>query len=132
MNNSRLCHLNCIVIVKLQYLSTFAVFRAVCTVFSTWLSDYPEDFLSLSDPTCLLRIAPLLPTDTSGAEIKGRLLRIAEELSEKTLLSGSLSGQDICLFDKGNPSEFFFFCMFVTDSAGYCVTCSITSLPVSL
>ncbi|KTF73868.1 hypothetical protein cypCar_00046081, partial [Cyprinus carpio] len=65
--------------------------RAVCTVFSTWLSDYPEDFRSLNDPSCLLRLAPLLPGDTSGAEIKGRLLRIAEELREKTLLSGSLS-----------------------------------------
>lgn len=79
----------------MEYLFTFVVFRAVCTVFTTWLSDYPEDFRSLNDPSCLLRLAPLLPTDTSGAEIKGQLLRIAEELSEKTLLSGSLSGQDI-------------------------------------
>ncbi len=80
----------------------FAVFRAVCTVFSTWLRDYPEDFRSLNDPSCLLRLAPLLPTDTSGAEIKGRLLRITEELSEKTLLSGSLSG--ICsLYLQNSP-----------------------------
>ncbi len=90
----------------------FAVFRAVCTVFSTWLRDYPEDFRALNDPSCLLRLAPLLPTDTSGAEIKGRLLRITEELSEKTLLSGSLSGQAVCPFDK-------VFCTFVTDSACY-------------
>lgn len=121
---------DCIVIVKLQYLWAFAVFRAVCTVFSTWLSDYPEDFRSLSDPSCLQRIGPLLPEDSSGAEIRGRLLRITEELREKTLLSGSLSGQDIWLFHKGSPSPFV--CTLVTDSAGYCVTCSITSLSVSL
>ncbi|ROL41423.1 Ral guanine nucleotide dissociation stimulator-like 2 [Anabarilius grahami] len=80
--------------------------KAVCTVFSTWLSDYPEDFRSLSDPSCLLRIAPLLPTDTSGAEIKGRLLRIAEELSEKTLLSGSLSDPTKGVTSPPDPSEF--------------------------
>ncbi|XP_072548460.1 ral guanine nucleotide dissociation stimulator-like 2 isoform X4 [Salminus brasiliensis] len=60
--------------------------KAVCTVFSTWLSEYPEDFRSLGDPSRLLRLAPLLPTDTPGAELKGRLLRIAEELSEKALI----------------------------------------------
>lgn len=65
--------------------------KAVCTVFSTWLNDYPEDFRSLSDPSSLLRLASLLPTDPSGAEIKDRLLKIAEELSEKALLSGSVS-----------------------------------------
>ncbi|XP_016137537.1 ral guanine nucleotide dissociation stimulator-like [Sinocyclocheilus grahami] len=79
--------------------------KAVCTVFSTWLSDYPEDFRSLNDPSCLLRLAPLLPTDTSGAEIKGRLLRIAEELSEKTLLSGSLSDPTKGVTSP-DPSEF--------------------------
>uniref|UniRef100_A0A9J8CFT3 Ral guanine nucleotide dissociation stimulator-like 2 n=1 Tax=Cyprinus carpio carpio TaxID=630221 RepID=A0A9J8CFT3_CYPCA len=80
--------------------------RAVCTVFSTWLSDYPEDFRSLNDPSCLLRLAPLLPGDTSGAEIKGRLLRIAEELREKTLLSGSLSDPTKGVTSPPDPSEF--------------------------
>ncbi|XP_052002243.1 ral guanine nucleotide dissociation stimulator-like isoform X2 [Xyrauchen texanus] len=79
---------------------------AVCTVFSTWLSDYPEDFRSLSDPPCLLRLAPLLPTDTPGAEIKGRLLRIAEELCERTLLSGSLSDPIKDVISPPDPSEF--------------------------
>ncbi|KAG9283694.1 ral guanine nucleotide dissociation stimulator-like isoform X1 [Astyanax mexicanus] len=60
--------------------------KAVCTVFSTWLSEYPEDFRSLGDPSRLLRLAPLLPTDAAGADLKGRLLRIAEELSEKALI----------------------------------------------
>ncbi|XP_043117286.1 ral guanine nucleotide dissociation stimulator-like 2 isoform X3 [Puntigrus tetrazona] len=80
--------------------------KAVCTVFSTWMSDYPEDFRSLNDPSCLLRLAPLLPTDTLGAEIKGRLLRIAEELSEKTLLSGSLSDPTKGMTFPPDPSEF--------------------------
>ncbi|XP_018941719.1 ral guanine nucleotide dissociation stimulator-like 2 isoform X2 [Cyprinus carpio] len=80
--------------------------KAVCTVFSTWLSDYPEDFRSLNDPSCLLRLAPLLPGDTSGAEIKGRLLRIAEELREKTLLSGSLSDPTKGVTSPPDPSEF--------------------------
>ncbi|KAI2654936.1 Ral guanine nucleotide dissociation stimulator-like 2 [Labeo rohita] len=80
--------------------------KAVCTVFTTWLSDYPEDFRSLNNPSCLLRLAPLLPTDTSGAEIKGRLLRIAEELSEKTLLSGSLSDPTKGLTSPPDPSDF--------------------------
>ncbi|KAL6462245.1 hypothetical protein MHYP_G00286670 [Metynnis hypsauchen] len=60
--------------------------KAVCTVFSTWLSEYPEDFRSLGDPSRLLRLAPLLPPDVAGAELRGRLLRIAEELSEKALI----------------------------------------------
>uniref|UniRef100_A0A3Q2DE96 Ral guanine nucleotide dissociation stimulator-like 2 n=2 Tax=Cyprinodon variegatus TaxID=28743 RepID=A0A3Q2DE96_CYPVA len=61
--------------------------KAVCTVFSTWLSEYPEDFKNLSDPSRLLRLAPLLPQDSSSAaDLRARLLRTAEELSEKALL----------------------------------------------
>ncbi|KAM7382997.1 hypothetical protein PAMP_002686 [Pampus punctatissimus] len=61
--------------------------KAVCTVFSTWLSEYPEDFKSLGEPWRLLRLAPLLPRDTSSAaDLRTRLLRIAEDLSEKSLL----------------------------------------------
>ncbi|KAM8735835.1 ral guanine nucleotide dissociation stimulator-like 2 isoform 1-T1 [Acanthopagrus schlegelii] len=61
--------------------------KAVCTVFSTWLSEYPEDFKSLGEPSRLLRLAPLLPKDSSSAaDLRARLLRIAEELSEKALL----------------------------------------------
>ncbi|XP_028435509.1 ral guanine nucleotide dissociation stimulator-like 2 [Perca flavescens] len=61
--------------------------KAVCTVFSTWLSEYPEDFKSLGEPSRLLRLAPLLPQDSSSAaDLCARLLNIAEELSEKALL----------------------------------------------
>ncbi|KAF1388362.1 hypothetical protein PFLUV_G00089400 [Perca fluviatilis] len=61
--------------------------KAVCTVFSTWLSEYPEDFKSLGEPSRLLRLAPLLPQDSSSAaDLRARLLSIAEELSEKALL----------------------------------------------
>ncbi|XP_032373993.1 ral guanine nucleotide dissociation stimulator-like 2 isoform X1 [Etheostoma spectabile] len=61
--------------------------KAVCTVFSTWLSEYPEDFKSLGEPSRLLRLAPLLPQDSlSAADLSARLLRIAEELNEKALL----------------------------------------------
>uniref|UniRef100_A0AAV2MF91 Ral guanine nucleotide dissociation stimulator-like 2 n=1 Tax=Knipowitschia caucasica TaxID=637954 RepID=A0AAV2MF91_KNICA len=56
--------------------------NAVCSVFGAWLSEYPEDFQSLEDPSCLLRLAPLLPT----AELRARLLQQAEELSERALL----------------------------------------------
>uniref|UniRef100_UPI003AAF1736 ral guanine nucleotide dissociation stimulator-like 2 n=1 Tax=Centroberyx gerrardi TaxID=166262 RepID=UPI003AAF1736 len=64
--------------------------KAVCTVFSTWLSEYPEDFKALGEPSRLLRLAPLLPQDTSSAaDLRARILRIAEELSEKALLSDS-------------------------------------------
>ncbi|XP_029535607.2 ral guanine nucleotide dissociation stimulator-like 2 isoform X2 [Oncorhynchus nerka] len=66
--------------------------RAVCMVFSMWLSEYPEDFRSLGEPGLLLRLAPLLPSDPSGTEIRGRLLRLAEELSEQALLPDSSSG----------------------------------------
>ncbi|XP_048880752.1 ral guanine nucleotide dissociation stimulator-like 2 isoform X2 [Brienomyrus brachyistius] len=61
----------------------------VCSVFSKWLDEYKEDFLSLGDPTPILRLAPLLPSDPSGSEIRKRLLKISEELSERTLLSDS-------------------------------------------
>ncbi|KAG8009821.1 Ral guanine nucleotide dissociation stimulator-like 1 [Nibea albiflora] len=68
--------------------------KAVCTVFSTWLSEYPEDFRSLGDPSRLLRLAPLLPQDSSSAaDLRARLLRIAEELSEKALLPDSHKDQ---------------------------------------
>ncbi|CAK6958979.1 ral guanine nucleotide dissociation stimulator-like 2 isoform X1 [Scomber scombrus] len=69
--------------------------KAVCTVFSTWLSEYPEDFKSLGDPSRLLRLAPLLPQDSSSAaDLRARLLRIAEELSEKALLPDNHKGLD--------------------------------------
>lgn len=58
--------------------------KAVCSVFSTWLSEYPEDFQGLGEPSHLLRLAPLLPA--SAADLRARILRIAEELSEKALL----------------------------------------------
>ncbi|KAM6994450.1 ral guanine nucleotide dissociation stimulator-like 2 isoform 2-T2 [Tautogolabrus adspersus] len=61
--------------------------KAVCTVFRTWLSEYPEDFKGLGEPSRLLRLAPLFPQDSSSAaDLRARLLRIAEELSEKALL----------------------------------------------
>ncbi|XP_031432939.1 ral guanine nucleotide dissociation stimulator-like 2 isoform X2 [Clupea harengus] len=61
--------------------------KAVCTLFSTWLTEYPEDFRLLGDPSCLLRVAPLLPGDPAGADLRERILRVAEELSERALLS---------------------------------------------
>lgn len=61
--------------------------KAVCSVFNTWLNEYPEDFHSLGDPACLLRLAPLLPSDPTGMELKARVLRVAEELSERALLA---------------------------------------------
>ncbi|XP_042279202.1 ral guanine nucleotide dissociation stimulator-like 2 isoform X1 [Thunnus albacares] len=68
--------------------------KAVCTVFSTWLSEYPEDFESLGEPSRLLRLAPLLPQDSSSAaDLRARLLRIAEELSEKALLPNTSKDQ---------------------------------------
>lgn len=67
--------------------------RAVGTVFSTWLSEYPEDFKSLGEPSRLLRLAPHLPRDSSSAaDLHARLLRIAEELSEKALLPDAHKG----------------------------------------
>lgn len=108
------------------------MFRAVCTVFNTWLSDYPEDFRSLDDPSCLLRLAPLFPTDPSGTEIKDRLLRIAEELSEKTLLSGSLSGQDILRCLSSTPAEFSCCAIFASHSAGHYVAYIIRHWEINL
>lgn len=62
-------------------------------MFSTWLSEYPEDFKSLGDPSRLLRLAPLLPHDSSSAaDLRARFLRIAEELSEKALLPDTHKG----------------------------------------
>lgn len=62
-------------------------------MFSTWLSEYPEDFKSLGEPSRLLRLAPLLPQDSSSAaDLRARLLRIAEELSEKALLPDAQKG----------------------------------------
>lgn len=67
--------------------------RAVCTVFSMWLSEYPEDFKSLGEPSRLLRLAPLLPQDSSSAaDLRARLLRVAEELSERALLHAAHRG----------------------------------------
>lgn len=66
--------------------------RTVCSVFSRWLDEYKEDFLSLGDPTPILRLAPLLPSDPPGSEIRRRLLKISEELSERALLSDSPTG----------------------------------------
>ncbi|KAM9851979.1 ral guanine nucleotide dissociation stimulator-like 2 isoform 3-T3 [Aulostomus maculatus] len=62
--------------------------KAVSTVFSAWLSEYPEDFRGLREPSRLLRLAPLLPQDSpSATDLRAGLLRIAEELSEKALLA---------------------------------------------
>ncbi|XP_029307014.1 ral guanine nucleotide dissociation stimulator-like 2 isoform X2 [Cottoperca gobio] len=82
--------------------------KAVCMVFSTWLSEYPEDFKSLREPSRLLRLAPLLPQySSSAADLQARLLRIAEELSEKALLPDAHKDQtgftslppDACKFE---------------------------------
>ncbi|KAI5611892.1 ral guanine nucleotide dissociation stimulator-like 2 isoform X1 [Silurus asotus] len=64
--------------------------KAVCTVYSTWLSEYPEDFRSLPDPSRLLRLVSLMP-DQTGSEVKSQLLNIAEELRGKSLISNSTS-----------------------------------------
>ncbi|KAM8870771.1 ral guanine nucleotide dissociation stimulator-like 2 isoform 2-T2 [Spinachia spinachia] len=67
--------------------------RTVCTVFSTWLSEYPEDFESLEEPSRLLRLVPLLPQDSpSAADLGARILRIAEALSEKARLPDARKG----------------------------------------
>ncbi|XP_061677213.1 ral guanine nucleotide dissociation stimulator-like 2 isoform X2 [Syngnathoides biaculeatus] len=76
--------------------------RAACSVFSAWLSEYPEDFRGLADPSGLLRLAPLLPRDSpSAADLRARFLRLAEELSEKALLADA--DRDEKLSD-GDPS----------------------------
>ncbi|XP_020566089.1 ral guanine nucleotide dissociation stimulator-like 2 isoform X3 [Oryzias latipes] len=85
--------------------------KAVCTVFRTWLSEYPEDFHSLGNPTCLLRLAPLLPQDSSSAaDLRAQLLRIAEELSEKALLLDSRRAlfADRSSFDSPPPNPSLF------------------------
>ncbi|CAJ1062992.1 ral guanine nucleotide dissociation stimulator-like 2 isoform X1 [Xyrichtys novacula] len=81
--------------------------KAVCTVFSTWLSEYPEDFKSLGEPSRLLRLAPLLPHDSSSAaDLRARLLRIAEELSERALLPGARKDQTGFTSSPPNASKF--------------------------
>ncbi|XP_030606538.1 ral guanine nucleotide dissociation stimulator-like 2 isoform X2 [Archocentrus centrarchus] len=81
--------------------------KAVCTVFSTWLSEYPEDFKSLGDPSRLLRLAPLLPQDSSSAaDLRARILRIAEELSEKALLPDTHKDQTSITSPPPDTSEF--------------------------
>uniref|UniRef100_A0A3B4A6P2 Uncharacterized protein n=1 Tax=Periophthalmus magnuspinnatus TaxID=409849 RepID=A0A3B4A6P2_9GOBI len=67
---------------------------AVCSVFITWLSEYPEDFEGLGEPSCLLRLAPLLPSP----ELRARMLQLAEELSERALMSPTRTPPD--------PSDF--------------------------
>ncbi|XP_064206860.1 ral guanine nucleotide dissociation stimulator-like 2 isoform X2 [Anguilla rostrata] len=79
---------------------------AVCSVFSAWLTEYPEDFRSLADPTPILRLVPFLPTDSSGSEVKGRLLKIAEELSEKSLLCHSPTDSITSVFTPTDPAKF--------------------------
>ncbi|GAA6217276.1 ral guanine nucleotide dissociation stimulator-like 2 isoform X1 [Lates japonicus] len=81
--------------------------KAVCTVFSTWLSEYPEDFKSLGEPSRLLRLAPLLPQDSSSAaDLRTRLLRIAEELSEKALLPDARKDESSFTSPPADPSKF--------------------------
>ncbi|XP_017308461.1 ral guanine nucleotide dissociation stimulator-like 2 isoform X1 [Ictalurus punctatus] len=81
--------------------------KAVCTVFSTWLSEYPEDFHSLGEASRLLRLAPLMP-DQTGLEVKGRLLKIAEELSEKSLIHDATSkaANSVQQTSSPDPSKF--------------------------
>ncbi|XP_007572947.1 ral guanine nucleotide dissociation stimulator-like 2 isoform X1 [Poecilia formosa] len=81
--------------------------KAVCTVFSTWLSEYPEDFRNLGDPSRLLRLAPLLPQDSSSAvDLRARLLRTAEELSERALLPDKHRDQSSSSSPPPDPSKF--------------------------
>ncbi|XP_013854912.1 ral guanine nucleotide dissociation stimulator-like 2 [Austrofundulus limnaeus] len=81
--------------------------KAVCSVFSTWLSEYPEDFGGLREPSRLLRLAPLLPQDsTSAADLRARLLRTAEELSEKALLPDAHRDQSSFSSPPPDPSKF--------------------------
>ncbi|XP_017288814.1 ral guanine nucleotide dissociation stimulator-like 2 isoform X2 [Kryptolebias marmoratus] len=81
--------------------------KAVCTVFSTWLAEYPEDFTGLREPTRLLRLAPLLPNDSaSAADLRARLLRTAEELSEKSLLPDAHRDQTNFTSSSPDPSKF--------------------------
>nr|XP_057909234.1 ral guanine nucleotide dissociation stimulator-like 2 isoform X2 [Doryrhamphus excisus] len=81
--------------------------KAVCTVFSAWLSEYPEDFKGLREPSRLLRLAPLLPRDSSSAaDLRARLLRVAEELSEKALLPNACKDMKISRSPSPDPSKF--------------------------
>ncbi|KAG7216499.1 hypothetical protein INR49_001985, partial [Caranx melampygus] len=81
--------------------------KAVCTVFSTWLTEYPEDFRSLGEPSRLLRLAPLFPQDSSSAvDLRARLLRIAEELSEKALLPDGHKDQSAFTSPPPDASKF--------------------------
>ncbi|XP_061738340.1 ral guanine nucleotide dissociation stimulator-like 2 isoform X1 [Nerophis ophidion] len=76
--------------------------KAVCTVFSMWLIEYPEDFKGLREPSRLLRLAPLLPRESSSAaDLRARLLRVAEELSEKALLPNAF--KDVHISHSPNP-----------------------------
>ncbi|KAJ8398375.1 hypothetical protein AAFF_G00426300 [Aldrovandia affinis] len=86
--------------------SRVAFNMAVCSVFSAWLTEYPEDFRSLGDPAPILRLTPLLPTDSSGSEVKGRLLRIAEELSERALLCDSPTDSITSVTTPTDPGKF--------------------------
>ncbi|KAM6909611.1 ral guanine nucleotide dissociation stimulator-like 2 isoform 2-T2 [Xenentodon cancila] len=81
--------------------------KAVSTVFSTWLSEYPEDFKGLREPSRLLRLAPLLPQDSSSvADLQATLLRIAEELSEKALLPDPHRDQTSFTGPPPDPAKF--------------------------
>ncbi|KAJ8354552.1 hypothetical protein SKAU_G00221190 [Synaphobranchus kaupii] len=86
--------------------SRLAFNMAVCSVFSAWLAEYPEDFRSLEDPAPILRLVPFLPTDSSGSEVKGRLLKIAEELSERALLCDSPTDSITSVFTSTDPTKF--------------------------
>lgn len=78
---------------------TLMPLRAVSTVFSTWMSEYPEDFRGLGEPSRLLHLAQLLPRDSSSAaELRARVLRVAEELSEKALLPDVHKGPCLAAF----------------------------------
>ncbi|XP_012732144.2 ral guanine nucleotide dissociation stimulator-like 2 isoform X2 [Fundulus heteroclitus] len=81
--------------------------KAVCSVFSTWLSEYPEDFKNLGDPSRLLRLVPLLPQDSSSAaDLRARFLRTAEELSENALLPDNHRDQTSSSSSPPDPSKF--------------------------
>ncbi|XP_054636709.1 ral guanine nucleotide dissociation stimulator-like 2 isoform X2 [Dunckerocampus dactyliophorus] len=81
--------------------------KAVCTVFSAWLSEYPEDFKGLREPSRLLRLAPLLPRDSSSAaDLRARFLGIAEQLSEKALLPNAYKDVKICRSPSPDASKF--------------------------
>ncbi|KAG9345265.1 hypothetical protein JZ751_009811 [Albula glossodonta] len=80
--------------------------KTVCSVFSAWLAEYPEDFQALGDPAPILRLTPLLPTDPSGSEVKSRLLKIAEELSEKALLCDSPTDSSASMTTPSDPAKF--------------------------